>query len=279
MPRRYGIAALILFAGLLCFALGCGDDDEASPTGPGGTSLDDQYAMFSGEFSGVDEATGEMLGLVFMHIEDISSAASANGRAFDTRAAATIDYHSDTKFWVITDTFIDFDTISIVDSLQFIAGNDTVQWPDEQSTTELRSFMTLHYASDVITAGELHQNLVLTTTDPLSDTVFANGSGSAIGDLIDSIAEGPDSVVCNTYMDVTWTVANLAMDMSGYSGGPPCPYAGTLTFTADVDISCAGTMTGATSGIWTVTLTFLQGQMNWLYEKDGSSWPESGSCN
>ncbi len=279
MQLWYRLAVLFCCVGLLLIAFGCSDDDDdTSPTGSTTTDLDTQFTIFGSQFGGVEEGTGEMLGMLFLHIDEILTPVGRPKQHRQQLSAFSIDYHSDSKFWVITDTLLDEDTIAVMDSIQFIEDTDTVQWPVDSLLTEIRSFMKIEFLSDNITTGELTQNVVLTGTATQSDTVFVNGTGTGVGDLVDSIHEGPDSTVCDVYIDGSWTLTDITIDASQEIGGPPCPFDGEVVYTVSVDIGCSGAMNGSTNGVWTVTLQFLPTQMNYLYEFGGASWPRTGSC-
>jgi hypothetical protein len=269
MKRFLLMASLLVGLGALVFVAGCSEDDNPVTPPEDNTELN----MFLDEFDGMDGLTEDMLGLTF-DVVDILLAEGIGKVAAEF--VYTLTYHESSQFWVCTiDSLIvdDGTEFSVVDSVQFRYPSGPVQFPVEDSLTEIRSYLTMT-ASDTAAAGTLFQNVEITVDVPGSDTVDVDGVGGI--DLTGTWqdVQGTDTTNCSVDLNFDILATGLVIDKTQDS----CPIAGTLQFTGLIAVECTGATEASLTGEWTVTQTFNDGSTTVVVQSGNNQWTVTEAC-
>ncbi len=282
MKKLVWLAMILL---LLAVVVGCDDDDDDGLSS--GDLNDPSLNLFMEEFDGVDEMNGNMLAMMLQFVDSIGSMEPDPAILKVTSPTdGTIEYHGTTKFWVVTtQEGDDEDTFNIVDSIQFRHGSVPVQWPKDDSLTEVRSYMTVTTTAGSSASGTIYQNLVATLPYPNADTVTFNGSGGI--DYVTSYwdADGTDTTYFAIDNEISLSVTNLTYDVDNMWNESDdgeelaCPSSGALIYTGDIDIEATGATTGHVTGTWKVTEVFSDGQVTFTVEHGNQYWTVTEDCD
>jgi len=267
---------------LLCAAsgfVGCSDDDNniSGPTAEDTAKVD----MFMSEYSGIDEVNGHVVSMTMHFIDSIMEEASASKVAAVVGIHMTLDWHSASEFWYCTavDTTEEGEVFSYIDSIQFLHGEESVQWPVDSLVTEVRSFQRLHVTSEMIDTATIWQNLVFTVLEPQDDTLHASGSGGLLAEVHEVNVEGNDSTLCDVSYDMDFTYNHLKFLDTGEGLNLSCPRSGSLAATGTFGMSCTGTNESTLGGTWSVTEEFDDGMINFTIQHGGFTFKGSDSCD
>jgi hypothetical protein len=276
---------LLMILGLALCAVngfvGCSDDDDNDVVGP--TAADSaEVEMFMSEFGEFDQSNGQMFNAMMYFIDSIMKAGGAGKVSAAAEVHITLEWRPLDQHWLCTavDTSDSGEEVFYyVNAIQFLHGNDTVQWPADTLLTEVRSDMRLTVTSEDIDTAYGTQNLVLTVETPGSDTVTANGTGSLVADISEMDIEGSDTTICDISVDLGYAYTDLMLDLTTSSGGEvDCPFSGTMAATGSVDVTCTGAWEGSVGGNWTVTQEFDNGEVTIIIQHGGFTYRTIQYC-
>lgn len=273
---------LFVLAGLLTGVFfGCSDDETDNPLTPGDPE-DPDYTLFVDQFDGMNNTNLDMFGVTFGFIDLIGNPEVSSSTAPKITGDPTYEYHEASGYWYCTwvDTN-EYDEIhTYVDSLQFKEGSTAVQWPDMDSVTEIRSYVTLTLTGPTIDTGIAHQNLVITANEAGSDTIIINGSADLLADATFEDIDDADTTVCTMNVDYEITLTNLLYNTEymNYEGELTCPRSGSVVFNGSFDLACTGADSGAISGTWNVTEAFAEGDVTMTITHGDNVWTVIDEC-
>ena len=274
---------------------GCGSDDIVSNLIQGDTN--------SSEFQAVENIVGtegfEVIGNSFYLSLEILD--SIPGSTFSPKKAisrqalgvgdeifvfSSLSYAYDGVWHVFTlaasviDTIYN-DTINIsgIDSVQILSGGQTLQVPDSTlDELRIRSHLNIAEVGESFLASLDHAITVTGITVEMISPVTINGTAteSATG------TDGDSTLVCDFTYGNTLTATNIVF-LEG--GTIACPTSGSISLTANINISCigdlgAGVDTISVSGVWTATGVYASDGSVALTISDGTTvWNTTEPCD
>ena len=249
------LPAVLLFVAMPFF-IGCSDDDEDTVINsiPGDLN-DPNLAMFLEEFEGMDDLTEEMFSTATGLFMDSIIRSAAKPKTI-TGPLFLITYHEDSKFWYCeAENYDPTDSMTFfyIDSIQFMHGDNIVQWPNPELLTSVSSYLTLHASGPHVDTAIAHQDMVVTIAVPGSDTLTINGTQDFMASYEFTDIDLNDTTVCQVDIDYDMSIDDLEVAMAGETNGP---HAGTITYTGTMNMECTGADAGSISGSWTVVQTF-----------------------
>ncbi|MBU0983241.1 MAG: hypothetical protein KKA42_05190, partial [candidate division Zixibacteria bacterium] len=261
----------------------CSDDDDDNPISPGDLN-DPNFQVFSSEFEDIDEMTGRMLVMMFEMIDVISIDPSSPAVLAAPEAPWDVEWHAASNYWVGTRTeYEESDTMHFTDSVQFRHGATVVQYPNDDSLTEVRSYFTLVANGPEINTGVAHQNLVLTRSSGDSDTLVLNGTQSFVVDALWDDVDGTDTTYYAVDNSTTSAFTNILWDTRAMFDEEEeelnCPLSGSIAHTATVDITVSGAATAHVTGQWTVTQVFDHGEIAITVSNGSTNWSMTEDCD
>jgi hypothetical protein len=276
MMKRFLILTPMVLLLAALFAVGCGDNKESNPLTPGDPD-DPGFVIVTDQIQGIDGMTTEMLGTTLNIVDQVM-----NQQPAAKPGVYTLEYHETSGYWYYYDSYTDGETsqFTVVDSIQFLEGSNAVQYPDPELLTQVNSYLTLTGTSTGDgTDGIIHQNIVITTPTPASDTLIINGNGDisasySYTDYIDT-----DSTVCSGTFDLQMNIDGISLVTSELQTELSCPYAGTVAYSGSIDAMCSGGGNDAlATGTWSVTQEFDQGTMSVMVISGNNSWSMTEQC-
>jgi len=281
--KKAVISSLLLIAVPVVIGLnGCGKEKD-SPTAP--TDNDPQtFQTFSEEFEGVSELTAGMQEMTLLFIDSLL-AGPPPGAPAALQATITLTWVVSIDSWVCTaEEFVPEDsmTYTIVDTVRFMHGVNIVQWPKEDSLTQVTSRLWLTAVGPGDNQGDGHQFVTIVKQGTAPDEVLViNGSGGlnaqfAYTDIVDT-----DTTTCSGTAAFTSTVTNVTFDyqnMWDQYGELNCPVSGIMYYTGNLDMTCTGAAPGSLTGGWTVSETFSDGMVNLVVSNGSFTWTGSYPC-
>ncbi len=295
--KRVSIFYILLTASLIIGLLGCSsDDDVLSPGDP----QDPRYLDFVDEFSGMDDQTGDMVELTFMFMKDIMEGLPAKNIVKKPQFGLEyiIEYHETSGYWFVSGAYMDAnggDTLSfeLVDSLSFRHGDQTVQFPDEDSITFVHSVFTLYLAGQSVVSGEVTQDISITISEPGSQWLSISGTGIIGVHLEYEDIIGTDTASCYTALSYGIAYSNVVLDRTAIdnsvdlSAGDaendlPCPESGAINFNGIIMHSCSTAAEDdveTLNGVWNVSQTFANGNVTVTVTSGNTSWSVTEDCD
>lgn len=291
MKRLLLLSVLMMLGASLAFISGCDDDEATNPTEKAvGDTLDPVFVAIEDGFEGVDEAIGDLLGLsmefAFFVLYDTSETVAGKG-SFDAKALGVASdsvyytYHSNSQYWYFYGSFVDtsvsgdtVEDLAMEDSIQFLHGDDPVQWPDSTQLTGIKmgGSVSAHSApADTLSAS---QNFTIFGNIPGFGDVVINGNGkvTAAGDF-DSDSLGS----CHGSLTLTQTISNVELNLTDIEEDG-CPAAGVIRYAGTANLECVGDDSLEFSDSWTITQTFSGDIITIVFENSTTKWTVTDSC-
>ncbi len=256
---------------LMTLVVGCDEDEELIVT-PGDLN-DADFVAFSDEFEDMDEFNGFLLDLNFDLIDTLMKLPHDLSKpAIDFN----LTYDSDSDYWICTIDSTggeDGPSFSLVDSVQFRHASGAVQFPSEDSLTQIRCSMRVT-ANDTSATGGAFQMLTITKADPLVDSISITGTGGLdmAGSWID--INGTDTTSCTVDWDYDITYTNILLDTNEEG----CPLSGTLGYVGALTLACTGASEVSVSGSWTVTQSFNGTTVTYVVTNGNTVWTATEDC-
>ena len=180
---------------------------------------------------------------------------------------------------VIDTIYNDTINISGIDSVQILSGGQTLQVPDSTlDELRIRSHLNIAQVGESFLASLDHAITVTGITVAMIAPVTFNGTAteSATG------TDGDSTLVCDFTYGNTLTATNIVFSEGGTIG---CPTSGSISLTANINISCigdlgAGVDTISVSGVWTATGVYASDGSVALTISDGTTvWNTTEPCD
>ena len=234
--------------------IACSDNDDEVVATTVGSPDDPEVVLYLNVFEILDDATSSMFEVTSEVIIDSIANASPKPHVISD-PDLTLTYHSTSKYWYCEFySYNEADSMEnyFLDSIQFVHNTYAVQWPDLDSLTLIKSYMTMVVASPHIDTGSAYQNITIALT-PGSDIKTINGTQGiyAILESIDIDESEVDTTICAIELDNTAILTNLKI--SDDSDGP---YDGSITYNGSIDVECTGANEMSLSGTWNTVATF-----------------------
>jgi hypothetical protein len=154
-----------------------------------------------------------------------------------------------------------------------------VQWPDEDSLTEVRSYLTME-ASEGENTGTLHQNLEMTAASPGSDTLTIAGSGTLVTFFECQDVAGADTTYCSIDLEYGVTVDDIVVIRYSTIGDDySCPLSGGISYVGAIDMACEGATQASLTGTWNVVQTFEEGTVTTVVTNGSNQWSQTSVCD
>ncbi len=286
---------LFCLAGLL-LVHGCSSDDDNSGTNPvvkqPGDPNDPEFNTAGIGFGFIDDMNGEMFGLMFLTIDTVLAGApqaaawKISGAAVPAVPASDsifLTYHGDTEYWYLYvhtvdtsyyDTGQQIITITVEDSIQFMHGNDIVQYPDSALLTGVNHGVSLLVSNDDLSETiEAHQRFSLAGDLPGFGDVVVGGNASF--DV--SISETFDVQYCEMDISLAGLFTGLHMNLTEIDAGG-CPTSGTANYSGSIAASCVGDTTVSFNDQWAIAQTFDNGVIHYVVENSTYRWEFDEIC-
>jgi len=281
MKKTFIFLLTLVLAVTVAFFWGCSDDDNGMNSG----SLDDpEFEAFGEGFDMADDVTGQMFDLTFGFVGQLLDPVEGKNATNDY-----FEYHSNTQYWYCSTTVIDdeveYAEYAFVDTIQFWHGDYIVQWPKEDSLTQILTYAFVRPITppDFMDSLYAEQGGALSLPQAGSDTLTINGSGSFYADLSDTIEDDYDTTVCEVLLDYDIDYDDLSVYISamGNEESDACPFEGVLTFNGEVDISCTSTdqSSVSVSGEWNVAESFDDGTITITVTHGNTVWTITEDCD
>ena len=290
MKRLLFLGLLMMLGVSLTFLSGCDEDEATNPPEKAvGDTLDPIFVAIEEGFKGVDEATGFLLdqsiGFVLFILYDTSE--SVAGKVpFGTESlesasdSVVFTYHSSSQYWYFYVSSADTsgDTVlslTFEDSIQFLHGDNPVQWPDSTELTGIKagiSFSMYMTPGDTLSAS---QNFTIFGDIPGFGDVVINGNGqvTAAGDF-DSDSLGS----CHGSLIMTQTISDVDVNLTDLEEENACPNSGVIYYTGAVNLECVGDGSLEFHDNWTITQTFSGDYITTVFENSTTVWTVTYTC-
>lgn len=286
MKRLLLLSVLMMLGVSLAFISGCDEDEATNPPEKAvGDTLDPIFVAVEEGFEGIDDMTSflliQSLGFSFFVLYDTSESVAGKGPFGIEGLKSAIDsvvltYHSSSQYWYlyVSSAGTSGDTVwslTFEDSIQFLHGDNPVQWPDSTELTSIKaggSFSMYMTPGDTLSAS---QNFTITgDIAGLGDVVF-NGNGQL---SIDLDFYDPS---CSFDFDMNQTISNLQLNITEL-GEESCPTAGTIRHVGAVSVECTGDTTFTFSDTWSITQTFSGDIITTVFENSTTVWTVTDTC-
>jgi hypothetical protein len=279
----------------LIFFIGCSDDETTNPivkeTGDSNAPELEASAMAIG-FAG--EMNNDMFMYMFLIIElvlenpDFPGAAKLHASDFGDGISLDsfyLTYHEDTEYWYsffqtvdtqMLDTSMWIMSGTTEDSIQFLHGNEAVQWPDSTLLSGINHGVSLTlFFSDWLEFLESHQQASIVGEILSAGDVVVNGTASVKADFNDSDYDGP---FCTFNIDLNTTNTDINLNLTSINLGG-CPTSGTKQFTGAIDMNCIGDTSFTFNDWWSFTQTFEGTTVHNVIENSTTRWEFDGMCS
>jgi hypothetical protein len=278
MMKKFLILTPMVLLLAALFVAGCGDDKESSPLTPGDPE-DPGFVIVAEQLQGIDGMTSGMLGTT-LNIVDLVM----NQQPAAKPGAYTLEYHEASGYWYYEESYTEGEgsEFTVIDSVQFREGVNVAQYPDPELLTQVNSYLTLTGTTtgDGVNAV-LHQNIVITSPTPASDTLIINGNGDIDASYSFTEYMDTDSTVCSGDLNLQMNITNISLDMTQQLETElSCPYAGSVVYSGSIYAQCSGGgADGLATGSWSITQVFDEGMMAVTVISGGNSWSMTEQCN
>lgn len=286
MKRIFLLSVMAAF--VMVFAIGCDEDDAATNDNKVTGDLNDPvFLSMQGNLDEIESFDGQMFDVLFGIIDtvfDMAPGAKITRSSSHSLGANTdsvsVAYHANSGYWYAyasfteivptSDTTADTMTVVIEDSVQFLAGAMSMQWPDSATLTAIKTGANV---AATFPEGSLsaNQNFTIAGEIVTEGDVTVNGTNGV------SVSMG-NLENCTFAVTMTGNATNVVLNLTTIDLDD-CPTAGTLVSTGNINLQCTGEQAVSFNDTWTITETFAGEIITIVAENSTTRWTYTDTCS